>query len=148
SIKTAQENSVYWLATQTKFPNIARFFMRLRSYRLEDAPGGKEYLTQDPEMLTRGKLVFADNCASCHSSKRPPAGQDETEWFRREVLKPDFRDDNFFSDERRYPITRIKTNAGRAAGTNAKRGHIWDAFSSETYKNLPAVGEIEVWNPY
>ncbi|HXI52873.1 MAG TPA: hypothetical protein VNH84_15265 [Candidatus Saccharimonadales bacterium] len=148
SIKTAQENSVYWLATQTKFPNIARFFMRLKSYRLEDAPGGRDYLTQDEHLLTRGKLVFADNCASCHSSKRPPASQDETEWFRREVLKPDFRDDNFFSDERRYPITRIKTNAGRAAGTNAKRGHIWDAFSSETYKNLPAVGEIEVWNPY
>jgi hypothetical protein len=148
SIKTAQENSVYWLATQTKFPNIARFFMRLKSYRLEDAPGGREYLTQDEHLLTRGKLVFADNCASCHSSKRPPASQDETEWFRREVLKPDFRDANFFSDDRRYPITRIKTNAGRAAGTNAKRGHIWDAFSSETYKNLPAVGEIEVWNPY
>jgi len=25
SVKTAQENSVYWLATQTKFPNVANF---------------------------------------------------------------------------------------------------------------------------
>jgi hypothetical protein len=64
------------------------------------------------------------------------------------VVKPDFRDTNFFSDDHRYPITKIKTNAGRAAGTNAKRGHIWDAFSSETYKTLPSVGEIEVTNLY
>jgi hypothetical protein len=64
------------------------------------------------------------------------------------VVKPDFRDNNFFSDDHRYPITKIKTNAARTAGTNAKRGHIWDAFSSETYKNLPSVGEIEVTNLY
>ena len=28
------------------------------------------------------------------------------------------------------------------------RGHVWAAFSSETYKNLPSVGTIEVTNPY
>jgi hypothetical protein len=146
SVKTAQENSVYWLATQTKFPNVANFFMHLKSYRLEDAPGGMDYITKDDAVMTSGKIVFAENCATCHSSKRPPAGADEDEWFRAEVVKPDFRDNNFFSDDRRYPITKIKTNASRAVGTNAKRGHIWDAFSSETYKDLPSVGEIEVTN--
>ncbi|MEO8428896.1 MAG: hypothetical protein ABI651_17510, partial [Verrucomicrobiota bacterium] len=39
SVKTAQQYSTYWLASQMKFQNIARFFMRLKSYRLEDAPG-------------------------------------------------------------------------------------------------------------
>jgi len=147
SVKTAQENSVYWLATQTKFLNVANFFMNLKSYRLEDAPGGKDYITKDDAVLTRGKIVFAENCATCHSSKRPPAGADEEAWFRAEVVKPDFRDNNFFSDDHRYPITKIQSNAARALGTNAKRGHIWDAFSSETYKNLPSVGDIDVWNP-
>jgi hypothetical protein len=93
--------------------------------------------------------MFAENCAECHSSKRPPAGTaDDDEWFRQEALKADFRDDNFFSEEKRHSVSKIKTNAGRAAGTNAKKGHIWDAFSSETYKNLPAVEPIDVWNPY
>src|ERR1035441_5072615 len=77
SVTTAQENSVYWLATQTKFTNIANFFMHLKSYRLEDAPGGKDYITKDDAVMTRGKIVFAENCATCHSSKRPPAGVDE-----------------------------------------------------------------------
>ena len=148
SVKTAQENSVYWLATQTKFTNIANFFMHLKSFRLEDAPGGKSFITSDEGTMNRGKIVFAENCATCHSSKRPPIGADAVEFFRQEVLKPDFRDGNFFSDDRRYPVTKIKSNASRALGTNAKRGHVWAAFSSETYKNLPSVGDIDVWNPY
>jgi len=148
SIETAQKNSVYWLATQQKFPNIAKFFERVKPFRLEDAPEGKTYITKDQAAMTRGKTVFADNCAKCHSSKRPPAGVDEAAWFRKEVLKADFRDNNFFSDEKRYPVTLIQTNIARACATNAKRGHVWDAFSSETYKELPSVGDVEVWNPY
>ncbi|MBI3853624.1 MAG: hypothetical protein HY298_25545 [Verrucomicrobia bacterium] len=148
SIATAQKHSVYWLATQTKFGNVAKFFMRLQSFRLEDAPGGKDLISQDEAVMTRGKLVFAENCAKCHSSKRPPAGQDAEDWFRNEIVKTDFRDGNFFSDDKRQLISKIKSNAARACATNAKRGHVWDSFSSETYKNLPSVGDIEVWNPY
>jgi hypothetical protein len=147
-ISEAQKNSVYWLATQEKVINVAKFFMRLKPMRLEDAPGGRDYMTKDPAVLKQGKLVFAANCASCHSSKRPPAGADPDAWFAQEVLKDDFRDDNFFSDEARYPITKIKTNAARALGTNAMSGHVWNDFSSDTYKNLPSVGQIDVFNPY
>jgi len=147
SIKTAQQNSIYWLATQTKFMNVAKFFCRLKSFRLEDAPGGADYITKDDAVMTRGKLVFAENCATCHSSKQPPQGVDATEWFRAEVQKPDFRDNNFLSDDHRYPITKIQSNASRACGTNAKRGHVWANFSSDTYKDLPSVGDIDVWNP-
>lgn len=148
SIKTAQENSVFWLATQEKVGNIAKFFGKLTSYRLADAPGGKEYISQDEAVLNRGKLVFAEECAKCHSSKQPPAGVDADKWFAEQVMKPDFLTANFLSDERRYPITKIKTNAGRALGTNAKRGHIWNWFSSETYKTLESPGSFEFRNPY
>jgi hypothetical protein len=147
-VSEAQAHSVYWQATQQKFTNIGKFFTRLKSYRLEDAPGGQTYLTQDAAVMTRGKLVFADQCAGCHSSKRPPADADASAWFREVVLKPDFRDGNFFSDEQRHAITTLQTNAARACGTNAMRGHVWDAFSSETYKQLPSPGDITVWNPF
>lgn len=153
SIKTAQENSVYWLATQDKVANIAKFFTRLKAARLEDAQEegakpGADYITKDEAVMTRGKTVFAQNCAACHSSKRPPADEDAEVWFAKEVLKPDFRDDNFFSDERRHPVTKIQTNATRALATNATSGHIWNWFSSDTYKSLPSPGTITVWNPY
>jgi hypothetical protein len=41
----------------------------------------------------------------------------------------------------------VQTNAARALATNAVRGHVWDNFSSETYKTLPSVGDIEVQHP-
>ena len=148
-ISTAQKNSVYWRATEQKFENVAKFFTKLQPMHLADAPGGAAYLTKDEAVLKRGKLAFAQNCAECHSSKQPPAGvTDKKAWFAEAVMKPEFLENNFLSDEKRYPVTKIKTNASRALGTNATRGHIWANFSSETYKNLPSVGEIEVYNPY
>jgi len=108
-------------------------------------------------VLNRGKIVFAENCAACHSSKQPSADPfdasgaitaDAKNWFRTEVMKPDFFTDNFLSDERRHPVTQIGTNATRAAATNAMRNHIWDNFSSETYKTLPGIPPFEVDNPY
>lgn len=105
-------------------------------------------MTKDEAVLTRGKVVFAEQCARCHSSKQPKPGEDADKYFAEEVMKPDFLAANFLSDEQRHPVTKIKTNAARAFGTNAKRGHVWNWFSSETYKNLPSPGSISYWNPY
>src|SRR5215510_9960102 len=52
---------------------MAGFFLASTDpHYLKDAPGGNAYLTEDAESLRRGKLVFADRCARCHSSKQPP----------------------------------------------------------------------------
>jgi hypothetical protein len=150
---SARQNSVYWLATESRLQHLAAYFLKAaRPHRLEDAPGGRAYLTGDVETLTRGKLVFADRCAGCHSSKQAPASvprdsAEYREWMRREAAKPDFRDGNFFSTDARIPVSEVKTNACAALATNAIRGHIWDNFSSETYKTLPAVGSIQVQHP-
>ena len=148
----AQRKSIYWRATEGRVANLAAFFLRAATpMHLEDAPGGKAYLA-DSQTVNRGKRAFAERCAGCHSSKQPPPGIEPNTaaakaWFRTEVAKPDFRDGNFFSNDRRYPVSLIKTNACRALGTNAMRGHVWDNFSSETYKNSPPSGPIEVYNP-
>jgi hypothetical protein len=148
----ARENSVYWRATENRVGNLAAYFLKAAGpMHLKDAPGGAKYLTSNQAVLERGKLVFADNCASCHSSKQPQGIAKDTgdyrERMRQEVLKPDFLDDNFLSDDDRYPVSLIQTNACSTLATNAIRGHIWDNFSSETYKTLPDVGAIEVTNP-
>jgi hypothetical protein len=152
SVAAASPNSVYWRATAARVQNIARFFARIAPMHLEDAPGGRAYLTSSQATIDRGKIVFADQCAACHSSKQPPAGiepgsAEATEWYRDSVMRQDFRDGNFLSTDRRYPVTRIKTNACRALATNATRGHVWDNFSSETYKTLESVGTIEAFDP-
>jgi hypothetical protein len=64
-IAVARKNSSYWQATEQQSPNLALFFLKsTAAHKLKDAPGGAKYLTQDPAVLTRGKEVFAENCAA------------------------------------------------------------------------------------
>lgn len=162
-IADAEANSTYWKATTNQTPDMALFFLKTaQPDKLMNAPGGAAYI--DQSKLDQGKTVFAENCARCHSSKQPPnlctlgtpcrAGQiiensgEYFNWMRTEVHKPDFLDGNFLSTDRRIPITEMGINACSPLATNAIRDNIWDNFSSTTYKNLPSVGEITIYDPY
>ena len=72
-IETARRNSVYWQATEAQTPDMAIFFLVVaRADRLADAPGGAAVLARDADAkVERGKVVFAETCAGCHSSKQP-----------------------------------------------------------------------------
>jgi hypothetical protein len=63
-------------------------------------------------------------------------------------MQPDFLENNFLSNDKRYPLARIRTNSARALGTNAMAGHVWDNFSSQTYKELPLPDEVDFYNPF
>src|SRR5262245_6900918 len=103
-----------WMQTERRMPNLALFLGTYDSYPLasaKEADGddaaadasfashrprkdGKDYLTTDTAVLTRGKIAFANSCARCHSSKVPdpmpsdPQGQSEA--WRRLVQRDDF----------------------------------------------------------
>jgi hypothetical protein len=152
-ISYARQHSGYWRATEERLSNISSFFRRLRPFRLADAPFGASYITTDQAILTRGKEVFAESCAVCHSSKQPPRNIDPRSgegkaWFRAAVMDPYFLENNLLSNDKRYSVTEIETNSARAFDTNAMAGHIWANFSSQTYKELPPPGEIELYNPF
>jgi hypothetical protein len=163
SIPYARKHSVYWQATEERTPNLARFLVKVSEpMPLREAPGGQKYLTTDQRLLNRGRIVFAENCMACHSSKQPKDGMarrpgdyakwanDEKflAWARAEVMKPDFLENNYLSTDLRYPVTLLKTNASRALQDNATRGKIWEQFSSEDYKRTPSVGDIHVYDPF
>ncbi len=139
-IKHARQTSLpcdeSWTATVARLEGLEAFLRTLGPLHLADADGGSQYLPKDTAVLTRGKIVFAENCAGCHSSKQPPLSYtgSRVEWFRDAVLRGDFLERNFLSDDAKYPVSEIGTNAERALATNAERGHIWEQFSSESYK--------------
>ena len=153
-IEVAHKNSVYWQATEDRLENAAHFLsypwpMQLKYAKLKDGTTGQEYIDKQPGDLERGKVVFAENCARCHSSKSPPPGIDRDSdqgkvWFVQAVKQEDFWKDNFLSEDRRHNVNEkgLGTNASRAMGSNAARGHIWDNFSSENYKEQLSVGTI------
>jgi hypothetical protein len=151
SIDQARKTCEDWRNTEARMENAEAFLKTLGPMYLKDAPDGPSFQTASADTLRRGKIAFADKCARCHSSKQPPAeiATDRVKvdaWYRESVLSPDFLDKNFLSDDRRYPVYQLGTNIARAAGTNAMAGQVWAEFSSETYKQLPAIGKI--WGLY
>jgi hypothetical protein len=173
-IADARKNSVYWQATELQTPYMARFFLAsTEPHYLKDAPNGPSYLTEDAGAVGRGKTVFAERCARCHSSKLPPLpqgldmencnGKDylgcwdrywawtKTDAFKEPMRKlglaDDFVKDNFLSTELRVPSTLMGTNICSPIATNAIAGNIWDNFSSQSYKELPSVGSVKLRHP-
>jgi len=174
-ITTARANSSYWGATENQTPGMALYLVAASgAHKLSDAPGGAAHLSTDANVLRQGKVAFAENCARCHSSKAPtpPAGADpgacngsgyldcwnrywawtDTDEFKRQmrdiVLADDFLDGNYLSNDTRIPVTLLQTNACSPLATNAIGGNIWDNFSSASYKDLPSVGSITVYDPF
>jgi hypothetical protein len=71
-ISVARKNSAYFAATENQTPDVALYFLKTTEpHHLKDAPGGAEELKKDESLVPLGKMVFADRCARCHSSKLP-----------------------------------------------------------------------------
>jgi hypothetical protein len=150
-IDKAEKDCVDWQLTSARMGKAAGFLDAVQPYYLKNAPGGSDYLKADPGTLETGKQVFAENCARCHSSKLPPEIADQHIDKHSDAAKPawvklvkseSFLDKNFLSDDERYPLVHkdprfaIGTNAARAVGTNPIQGHLWQNFSSATFKEL------------
>jgi hypothetical protein len=161
-----------WMQTEKRMPNMATFLGTYDSNPLKDAQeaprdgktpkSGRDYMTTDPAVLRRGKIAFADNCAQCHSSKRPADLPGDPELrkgaWRQLVLRDDFLTGNYLSDDARYPVSELGTNSARAMGTNALANHMWGQMSSLGYKQIKeeqvALGDydkdfqpIDLYNP-
>ncbi len=174
TIKVARQNSAFWVANEKQTPDLLLFFLATaKPDYLKEAPDGATYLSADGGKPTRGKEVFAERCARCHSSKLPektysffPKGCNgpnyldcwnkywawtKTDEFKQAikpiVLNDDFLKDNFLSTDLRVPVTLLETNACSPLATNAIADNIWDNFSSDSYKSLPSVGTITVHHP-
>ena len=167
-IATANRNSSYWNATRRRRPT-----WRCSSPRHRTAgPGWRRAArVSDPRQgqTERGKVVFAENCARCHSSKMPErtptsspitlrrpglpqvleqllgVDQDAGVQTRDDhiVASKDFLDDNYLSNELRVPETLLRDQRLRLAGDQCDpRRHLGQLRDS--YKSLPSVGSITV----
>ena len=75
-ISVARKNSAYFAATEAQTPAMALFFLKTTgAHHLEDLrktdPDARAALEKDDALVPRGKIVFAERCARCHSSKLP-----------------------------------------------------------------------------
>jgi hypothetical protein len=68
--------------------------------------------------------------------------------MREIVHAPDFLAGNYLSTDARIPVTLLRTNVCSPLATNALKDNIWDNFSSQTYKALPSVGTVTIYDPF
>ncbi|HWS72184.1 MAG TPA: hypothetical protein VN605_08715, partial [Thermoanaerobaculia bacterium] len=88
-IADAEKNSTYWKATEMQTPDVALFFLAsAKPDLLANAPGHERHMTTDVTQLTRGKVVFAERCARCHSSKLPEKAF--TDFFKPGCVGPNY----------------------------------------------------------
>lgn len=99
--------------------------------------------------VEQGRQIFAQNCASCHSSQNSASKTDLTPTIDN-VANFDFlavkRLDSgelvradWFGNDKSTAVTEIGTNSCRAHHSNHLDGHVWQDFASETYRQKPAV---------
>ena len=130
-------------AIEDRLPEIAAFLMSSRPPELYAARGlksreelaaqlDKEY---GPDSVKLGRQVFADNCASCHSSQAP----DSSGSFRNvDFLATDkngVRIDFLSNDRSLKAVDSIGTNRSRALHSNHMEGHVWEEYGSKTMRS-------------
>jgi hypothetical protein len=94
--------------------------------------------------VTRGRTVFAENCARCHSSIPESTGG---AFANRDFAAPNdahprkVRAD-FLSNDQATPVTEVGTFRCRALHSNHKAGHLYMEYASDTLRKQPVVADI------
>lgn len=130
-------------AIEDRLQNIADFLFSPKAYStplyrargLEDPDDLVEQLEEEfgAGAVGRGRDIFADNCARCHSSGEPPF--DATD-FHAPADGPPIRDD-WMGNDAATPVSEVGTYRCRALHSNHMAGHIWEEYASETYRARP-----------
>jgi len=132
-------------AIEDRLGDIAAFLVTGRPVELYAARGLASPQALDAQLdadlgagaVARGRAVFADNCARCHSSEPGPFS-DRTDFRATVDGRPDLRKD-FLSSDKMIPVTEVGTDQSRALHSNHVTGHVWQEYGSETLRAKTSV---------
>ena len=132
-------------AIEDRLDDVAQFFLSRRPTDLYQARGladRRDLAEQlDTELgrgaVDRGRVVFAQNCALCHSSQKAPSAATD-------FLAANERGEriDWLGNDEATPASKVDTYRCRALHSNHLRGHVWDQFASETYRSRPPDADL------
>jgi hypothetical protein len=152
-------------AIEDRLSNILDFFLSAESdatdlyaarnkERKKENAKAPDYTRQDlvadlekefgPGAVTRGKQVFAANCARCHSSISEKAGgpfENRDYYAEVDYGKRKIRAD-FLGNDQPTPATEVGTFRCRALHSNHMAGHLYYEYGSETMHSQKIVPSI------
>lgn len=129
-------------ALEDRIEDELAFVLSGRPYDLHKAKGiTKEELEKEiegrfkmPGAVARGRAVFAKECATCHSSIPNQTGQSDFLATDENGVR-----NNWMGNDARTPATSVGTYQCRSLHSNHMKGHVWQDYASETYRELPEV---------
>lgn len=83
--------------------------------------------------VARGRAIYADTCARCHSSQNPPFQNVD---FYKVSAQTGLRED-WLGNDQATPASEVGTFHCRALHSNHMEGHVWQEYGSETYRARP-----------
>jgi hypothetical protein len=86
--------------------------------------------------VDRGREVFADKCARCHSSIPEATGGPFKNRDFRKVGANGLRED-FMGNDQATLVSEVGTYRCRALHSNHMKGHVWEEYGSETLRARP-----------
>ena len=140
-------------AIEDRLPNLASFLLSAEAHAADlqaaretqrkQADPNAQYayadLVDDLETefgsgaVTRGKTVFAENCAACHSSQSGPIEGRDFRALAANGLRADW-----LGNDVPTLATEVGTFRCRSLHSNHMAGHVWQEYASETYRARPA----------
>jgi hypothetical protein len=130
-------------AIEDRLDDIRDFFLSRRPTDLYAARGladRRDLVEQlDGEFgsgaVDRGRVLFAENCARCHSSLKEPLKA--RDFLAVDPGDPDGLRADWLGNDKATPASEVETFRCRALHSNHMRGHVWEQFASETYHDRP-----------
>ncbi len=127
----------------TAMDNLAQKRNPKEKFTYDDLVEGLEHQF-GKDAVARGRTLFIENCARCHSSHVGPF-QDHD--FRKTVQVGDdparqVRAD-WLGNDRATRATEVGTYRCRALHSNHMKGHVWEEFASETYRERAPNPDIK-----
>ena len=100
--------------------------------------------------VLRGKAVFAENCARCHSSIPESVGGPfkNRDFSATNEAHPRHVRADFLGNDQSTPATEVGTFRCRALHSNHLPGHLYDQYASETLHSRKTVADIPEQNAF
>ena len=129
-------------AIEDRLDDVVAFLLTARPTDLYKARGFEDpddlavELNQEfgEDAVDRGRLVFAETCARCHSSQSPPF--ETVDFHATDPTDPSLRLD-WLGNDRLELASEIGTYRSRALHSNHMAGRVWEEYGSETLRAKP-----------
>lgn len=149
-IGQARRDCPQFRAIEDRLDDVVHFLLSARPSDLYKARGLKDHRDLVEQLdkefgagsVDRGKMVFAQNCARCHSTQAEPFGARDFRETSKNPNEPNLRID-WLGNDKLTPVSEVGTHQSRALHSNHMAGHVWEEYGSEDLRVKPADPNIK-----